>query len=435
MGVRGRFRRCDGPAERLVSAGHGSTACPARAKRHRAGSGDRPGVPAAAVAALASGRRRGPTSRLPLSALCGKRLMPGGAGPWLTDYQFSHILVRDAAYDRLLKRTRARLHERFADWLLEHAGSRVAEFEEIIGYHLEQSFRYRSLSSAPSTTPVTRCPGRATPRRRRSQASTAVTCPAAASLLQRAAALLDEGHPARPRLLLEAGEALTDAGELAARRVRRSMRRATARRCSGTTRSEGRPTRRPAACATPRTPTRARQHRGGRVRGARGTGPRARGSRRPPRPRAGLAAADLRTQDRDPVRHAAARLPSRHIRHATQAGDEVMARRFVGTLAISRPVWADSRRRGDRHCEEVLSRAARTGRPRRSLRWRSRILRRCAATSRRARARYRRSRALLEEFGYRLLRRPHLPRLVCRRDAGRRSRGGGTRAPQGLPNA
>src|SRR5215467_8975347 len=79
-----------------------------------------------------------------LAALCRKQLIrraePGAAD----DFRFSHILVRDAAYARLLKRTRARLHERFAAWLTGTVGSRFAEYEEILGYHLEQSFRYRS---------------------------------------------------------------------------------------------------------------------------------------------------------------------------------------------------------------------------------------------------------------------------------------------------
>ena len=80
----------------------------------------------------------------PLAALCKKQLIrraePGGAD----DFQFSHILVRDTAYARLLKRTRARLHERFAAWLTDTFRSRLAEHEEILGYHLEQSFRYRA---------------------------------------------------------------------------------------------------------------------------------------------------------------------------------------------------------------------------------------------------------------------------------------------------
>ena len=41
------------------------------------------------------------------------------------------------------KEQRADLHERFADWLERAAGERVAEYEEILGYHLEQAYRYR----------------------------------------------------------------------------------------------------------------------------------------------------------------------------------------------------------------------------------------------------------------------------------------------------
>ena len=101
--------------------------------------------PSPAIAALAADGDSESDLGPPLSALCGKRLVrPVDARPDGTDYQFSHILVRDAAYDRLLKRTRARLHERYADWLLKVSGTRAAEFEEIIGYHLEQSFRYRA---------------------------------------------------------------------------------------------------------------------------------------------------------------------------------------------------------------------------------------------------------------------------------------------------
>ena len=37
---------------------------------------------------------------------------------------------------------RADLHERFAAWLERVAGDRVAEYDEIVGYHLEQAHRY-----------------------------------------------------------------------------------------------------------------------------------------------------------------------------------------------------------------------------------------------------------------------------------------------------
>ncbi len=58
-------------------------------------------------------------------------------------YRFRHLLIRDAAYDALPKSTRAGLHERFATWLEERGGDLV-ERDEIVGYHLEQSYRYLS---------------------------------------------------------------------------------------------------------------------------------------------------------------------------------------------------------------------------------------------------------------------------------------------------
>ncbi|MEO8251582.1 MAG: adenylate/guanylate cyclase domain-containing protein, partial [Chloroflexota bacterium] len=59
-------------------------------------------------------------------------------------HRFPNVLIRDAAYDGLLKRARADLHERFVDWA-EEINRRTGtgqEFEEIQGYHLEQAHRY-----------------------------------------------------------------------------------------------------------------------------------------------------------------------------------------------------------------------------------------------------------------------------------------------------
>jgi class 3 adenylate cyclase len=58
-------------------------------------------------------------------------------------YRFRHLLIRDAAYDSLPKAERAELHERFATWLEASAGERLAERDEIIGYHLAQARSYR----------------------------------------------------------------------------------------------------------------------------------------------------------------------------------------------------------------------------------------------------------------------------------------------------
>jgi class 3 adenylate cyclase/tetratricopeptide (TPR) repeat protein len=59
-------------------------------------------------------------------------------------YRFRHLLIRDAAYDAMPKQSRAELHERFAAWLETASGDRRTEYEEILGHHLEQAFRYRS---------------------------------------------------------------------------------------------------------------------------------------------------------------------------------------------------------------------------------------------------------------------------------------------------
>ena len=171
-----------------------------------------------------------------------------------TDYRFSHLLVRDAAYARLLKRTRARLHERFVAWFTDTVGSRLTEYEEILGYHLEQSYRYRAdLGTIDDTG------GGSAPRRRGSssagrRALARGDMPAAANLLQRAAALLGEKDPARALLLLEAGEAAVDIGELSGP-SRCGPRPRTGRLRPASSGSPGRRRSPASSCATPPTPT------------------------------------------------------------------------------------------------------------------------------------------------------------------------------------
>ena len=53
-------------------------------------------------------------------------------------------MIRDTAYDGILKRARADFHERFVVWADEVNRDRGAEFEEILGYHLEQAWTYLS---------------------------------------------------------------------------------------------------------------------------------------------------------------------------------------------------------------------------------------------------------------------------------------------------
>ncbi len=68
-----------------------------------------------------------------------RSLLPGDDA-----YRFRHLLIRDAAYDAIPKQERAALHETFAAWLERVAGDRVAEQEEILGYHLEQAAGLRA---------------------------------------------------------------------------------------------------------------------------------------------------------------------------------------------------------------------------------------------------------------------------------------------------
>src|SRR5439155_19320405 len=125
-------------------------------------------------------------------------------------------LIRDAAYQGLLKRTRATLHERFVDWAdrVNRDRDRAAEFEEIFGYHLEQAHRY--LSELGPLDDHGRALGVRAAERLGSagrRAFARADMSAAANLLRRAAALLPADHPTRLGLLPNLGEALMEIGE------------------------------------------------------------------------------------------------------------------------------------------------------------------------------------------------------------------------------
>ncbi|HUS43991.1 MAG TPA: AAA family ATPase [Ilumatobacteraceae bacterium] len=57
--------------------------------------------------------------------------------------RFHHVLIRDAAYRRLLKGARAELHLRVGEWMDRTAAGLVGEFEVAIAYHFEQAQAYR----------------------------------------------------------------------------------------------------------------------------------------------------------------------------------------------------------------------------------------------------------------------------------------------------
>ena len=141
-------------------------------------------------------------------------------GPVMGDddaYQFEHILVRDAVYRRLLKRTRAQLHERFVAWADRVNGARAPEYAEITAYHLERAHAY--LSELGPLDEHGRQLGRRAGERLAGAGQRAFArgdMHAAVGLLRRAVVLMPELDPDRLGLLPDLGEALMDLGEFAA---------------------------------------------------------------------------------------------------------------------------------------------------------------------------------------------------------------------------
>jgi len=124
-------------------------------------------------------------------------------------FRFSHILVRDAAYGSMPKRSRADLHRRFAGWLERKAGDRIAEFEEIVGYHLEHAYRYEAELGPVGDE--ARAVAEAAAERLGAAGRRALShwdLSAAENLLSRAIDLLPATDPRRLDLLLDLGLAL-----------------------------------------------------------------------------------------------------------------------------------------------------------------------------------------------------------------------------------
>ena len=129
-------------------------------------------------------------------------------------FRFRHLLIRDAAYDAIPKSRRAELHQRFGQWLERTAGDRLPELEEIVGFHLEQAFRYRSelVAVDKSTLQLAARAARhlaAAARRAYAREDN----PAEVTLLTRAVELLPSGDRRRRELLADLADALRELGD------------------------------------------------------------------------------------------------------------------------------------------------------------------------------------------------------------------------------
>jgi len=149
-----------------------------------------------------------------LSSLSVKELIRRVQGGDLV-YRFGHGVIRDTAYGGLLKRVRAALHERFVNWAerVNRERGREQEFEEILGYHLEQAYRYRTeLSVADEGARLVG--GRAAEKLSNAgrRALERGDLPAAVGLLRRSTDLLPVASAWRVELMIDLADGLIQQG-------------------------------------------------------------------------------------------------------------------------------------------------------------------------------------------------------------------------------
>jgi class 3 adenylate cyclase/tetratricopeptide (TPR) repeat protein len=132
-------------------------------------------------------------------------------------FRFRHLLIRDAAYGAIPKELRAELHERFAEWLDRFGVEHLPERDELVGFHLEQAYRYRSdlapvdeVARKLALTAGERL-GRAA-RRAMGRKDVAATV----GLAERALALLPDENELRPGLLSDLGFCFRERGDFEA---------------------------------------------------------------------------------------------------------------------------------------------------------------------------------------------------------------------------
>ena len=130
-------------------------------------------------------------------------------------FRFGHLVIRDTAYGSLLKRIRAALHERFVVWAerVNKERGRETEFEEILGYHLEQAFRYRTELGVIDDEALAvgeRAAAKLASSGRRALARGDL--PASANLLRRAVDLLVHESPFKVELMIDYADGLLQQG-------------------------------------------------------------------------------------------------------------------------------------------------------------------------------------------------------------------------------
>ena len=134
----------------------------------------------------------------------------GGEG-----FRFRHILIRNAAYERMTEEVRAERHARYAAWVEGTAGDRLSQFDELIAYHLNEAYEYQHKLGPVDAA------GRELARRAGERYAAAGRRAAirgdirlTVALLERASALMPRDDPSSVRVLFDLAGALQATGEL-----------------------------------------------------------------------------------------------------------------------------------------------------------------------------------------------------------------------------
>jgi class 3 adenylate cyclase/predicted ATPase len=168
----------------------------------------------AATAAAIGGQAPDPLLDRRLQSLADRELLIPFAVGSTPRFRFRHALVHDVVYAGVVKRRRAEIHEAFGS-LLEGQAGPFSELGDTIGFHLEQSVRFRlELGSATAAT-------QALAARAAHHLATAGRAAmgrgdpsAAAGFLRRAADLLGERDAELAAVLIDEGSCLRELGRL-----------------------------------------------------------------------------------------------------------------------------------------------------------------------------------------------------------------------------
>jgi class 3 adenylate cyclase len=120
-------------------------------------------------------------------------------------WAFSHVLVRDVAYQQLPRTARADKHRRAAEWLQALSPDRAEDRAELLAHHYQTALRYAE-ATGQDTAGLTG-PARLALREAGDRASQLNAFAAAARWYAAALELWPAGDPERPRLLLRLGAA------------------------------------------------------------------------------------------------------------------------------------------------------------------------------------------------------------------------------------